>query len=303
MLLDRLLTDDAAPFPAPDLFAWWSAHRAAHGDVPSTLDRAILAGARADRVGFAFAAGYRAALQALVPALAPDALVALAATEAAGNRPRDIATTLVDGRLHGRKTWITLGARADAFLVVASIGRDEQERNRVRVVRVPRDRAGVSLVPMPEAPFVPEIPHAELVLDDVRVDESELLPGDGYDAYLKPFRTVEDLHVHGALVGFLIGVARRSGWPTERIDELVALAIAVRALAAEPPLAPATHVAVAGALSLARSVIERLEPCGARTDEETRARWERDRAILSVAGRAREARRASAWSRLAPRTS
>lgn len=300
MFLERLLTGDATPFREPDVGAWWSAHRAAHGDVGSTIERAILGGLRADRVGFAFVAGYRAALQSLVPDLADDALVALAATEASGNRPRDIATALRDGRVHGRKTWITLGALADVFLVVVSVGADAQGRNRVRVARVPRDRAGVSLVPMPDPPFVPEVPHAELVLDGVAVDDADLLPGDGYDAYLKPFRTVEDLHVHGALVGFLIGVARRHGWPRERIDELVALAASARALVAEPPLAASTHVAVAGLLALAHAVLERVEPCWSITDPETRARWERDRAILSVAGKAREARRSSAWARVSP---
>lgn len=34
---------------------------------------------------------------------------------------------------------------------------------------------------------------------------AEVLPGDGYDDYIKPFRTLEDVHVHLALGAFLLG--------------------------------------------------------------------------------------------------
>ena len=41
------------------------------------------------------------------------------------------------------------------------------------------------------AAFVPEISHAEVELDRVKVSDADVLPGDGYDDYLKPFRTIE----------------------------------------------------------------------------------------------------------------
>src|SRR5262245_25603109 len=99
-----------------------------------------------------------------------------------------------------------MASAAQSLLVVASTG-NVDGKNRLRVVRVPANAAGVRIEPA-VAPFVPEIAHARVTLDGVRVSAGDLLPGDGYDDYLKPFRTIEDLHVHGALLGYLIGVAR-----------------------------------------------------------------------------------------------
>ncbi len=43
--------------------------------------------------------------------------------------------------------------------------------------------------------FVPEVPHARVQLNDVRLDAAALLPGDGYQAYVQPFRSIADMHV------------------------------------------------------------------------------------------------------------
>jgi len=302
VLLARLLQDDPTPLPAVDLDAFWPAHRAVVGSMPVPIDRAIRGGLHADRVGYAFVAGYRNALQALAPELDTGEIVALCATESGGNHPRAIQTKLENGELTGRKRWTTLGGRASSLLVVASIG-DDNGRNRLRVVRVRANQPGVRIVPMSDAPFIPEIPHAEVHLERVKVDERDVLPGDGYDRYLKPFRTVEDLHVHGALLGYLIGVARRASWPRETIEELCALVASVRMLAFEEPLAPSTHVALAGLLQQAKRALERFESCWSLVDDDTRTRWERDRVILGVAGKARDARREAAWRSLQDRQS
>ena len=296
-VLFRLLTDDPTPHSG-DLNAYWTGHGEYVADVARPIDRAVLGGLRADRVGYAFVAGYRNALQVLAPMLIGNEIVSLCATEAGGNQPRAIETRLENGVLNGRKRWATLGGRATSLLIVASTGQ-ENGRNRLKVVRVRSDQKGVRVVRMDEAPFVPEIPHAEVHLDDVHVSESDILPGDGYDAYLKPFRTVEDLHVHAALIGYLVGVARRSSWPRERIEELTSLVASVRSLADEEPLAPSTHVALAGFLTAAHFALERFEPLWGQVDEGTRMRWNRDRMILNVAAKAREARREAAWRRLA----
>lgn len=298
MLLKRLLTDDPTPHAGDTLDAFWPKHTAWVESLELPIDRAIIGSLRADRVGFAFVAGYRAALYALAPAVGRHELVALSATEAGGNHPRAIHTKLENGRLSGRKRWTTLGGRAASVLVVASVGQDDTGRNRLKVARVPVDRAGVRVVPMGDAPFVPEIPHAELYFDDVEVRDDELLPGDGYLDYLKPFRTVEDLHVHGALLGHLVGVARRNAWPREAIEELLSLISSVRALAHEPPLSPATHIALAGVLAATSRCLERIAPCWSLVDDETRSRWERDRVLLTVAQKARDARRDAAWKHL-----
>ena len=83
--------------------------------------------------------------------------------------PRAIATKLEsdgDGfTLTGRKKWVTGGPLADLLLVVASTGTDDAGKNRLRLVRVDARAPGVRIEPMPPTPFVPEIPHAQVVLE------------------------------------------------------------------------------------------------------------------------------------------
>lgn len=267
------------------------------GETP--VDRALLGGALADRLGFAFASGYGEALRALVPGL--EGIAALCITEAAGNAPRAIETTLVQTapgayELSGHKKWATVGSLASSLLVAASIGRD-CDRNHIRMVRVLATAPGVHLVET-TAPFVPEIPHAEITFERVPVREADLLAGDGYTEYIKPFRTIEDIHVHAALVGYLIGVARRKGFGRDTLEPLLALATTTRAAAACNARSAGTHVVLAGLFTLVARELSALEAKWAAAPDAEWQRWQRDRALLQVAGKARAARRETAWSQV-----
>lgn len=300
-LLRLVLAPDRA-VATDSLDVWWSETAARRTAWDASIDRAIAAGSLADRVGFAFAAGYGAALRALVGDRVHDGIHALCATEETGNHPRAIKTTLSalpDGgfELTGKKKWATVAPHATALLVVATTGDGPDGKPRLRVVRVPASAQGVRLTPS-AAPFIPEIPHAEIELAHVRLAAEDVLPGDGYDDYLKPFRTVEDLHVHAALLAYLIGVARMRQFPHELVEQLLASLVAVRALGLADPRAATTHVALAGVLAAVHERLPELErPWAALADEEWR-RWERDRAILRVASAARTARRDRAWETL-----
>jgi hypothetical protein len=162
------------------------------------------------------------------------------------------------------------------------------------VVRVPRDAPGVTLE-VSAAAFVPEIAHARVTLDGAA---GEVLPGDGYADYVKPFRTVEDIHVHAALVGYWFGVARQRGFARALIERLAMTAAALAALGAEDARAPATHVALGGVLAATADLVAELEAAWADVPDEEWDRWQRDRAILRVAGKARGERLARAWEAL-----
>src|SRR5882762_6575046 len=73
---------------------WWPRWRRIAATHRAPFERAVAGGADADRVGWAFASGYQAALRALEPSLPDDAIAALCVTEAEGNFPRAIRTTL-----------------------------------------------------------------------------------------------------------------------------------------------------------------------------------------------------------------
>jgi acyl-CoA dehydrogenase len=298
-IIRALLAAQPAAAVADSLTAWWAATAEARGRFTSPVDRALLGGALADRLGFAFAGGYGEALRALVPGL--EGIAALCVTEAGGNHPKAIETKLVpvDGgyEVTGRKKWATVGSLAQSLLVCATTG-TQGGVNRLRMVRVAASAPGVTITAS-SVPMVPEIPHAEIALDRVRVTDADVLPGDGYDDYVKPFRTIEDIHVHAAVLGYLIGVARRTSAPRELVERLLALAVTTRAAAAADPKSPELHVTLAGLFAIVAREVAALEAAwsSAAPDDEWQ-RWQRDRALLQVAGKAREARREKAWSLL-----
>jgi hypothetical protein len=322
--MESLLRDLlVASTPAHDtLPSWWIETRAAREAHSSTADRALAGGVLADRLGFAFAAGYQEALRALVgharsgsagPRSTPagsaevvDGIAALCVTEARGNMPKDIETTLTpDGDgfvLSGKKKWATAAPLATALLVCAKSGVDEQGRNRLRMVNVSTRASGLTLTAS-SAPFVPEIPHAEVTLDNVRVAATSVLPGDGYSEYVKPFRTVEDAHVHAALLGYLIGVARRHEFDPSLIEQLVSAALSVRAIALADPKSSSVHIALAGAITHVTQLVSEVERAWSQRTPpgDEHGRWQRDRPLLKVAGAARAARREAAWTSLRAR--
>ncbi|HLL02038.1 MAG TPA: acyl-CoA dehydrogenase family protein [Myxococcaceae bacterium] len=303
-LLRFLLTAPPQPEPLSTLGDWWRQHCGLASRFTSPVEHAFAGGFVADRLGYAFASGYHCALRALFYQMPATHRAALCVTEAGGAHPSAMQTRLSWGegrlpRLTGSKAFVTLGTHADSLFVVATEGLDAQGRNQLRVVMLDAHRPGVSLIKLPPLPFVPEIPHAELRLENVELSESEVLDGDGYTRYVKPFRTVEDCHVHAALLGWLLQVARRSGWPEPLQDEMLAVVMAIRGLTREDPTSSAMHVALGGVLDQCQRLVQGLGEHWERVDSLTRERWERDRNLLNVAGKARLKRREVARQRLA----
>ncbi len=298
-----LLRQPPTPLDASDVAAWWRAVRDRRDGGGAAIDDAITVGFAADRLGYAFVAGAQAGLRALVPSLPVAAIVAFCATEPGGNHPRAIETRLEaagDGfALSGSKRWSTMAPVADLLLAVAVDGRDAAGRKRFRVVRVDPAAPGVSIGTMPPPTSMPEVPHGAVELEQIRVDPAALLPGDGYAEYVKPFRTVEDVHVHGALLGYLVGVARRHRFPDDSVEALVASVAATHACAALPPSAPETHVTLAGVLARDARLVAELTPFWAGVTGDERSRWDRDARVLgAVAAPAKERRRERAWEAL-----
>jgi acyl-CoA dehydrogenase len=148
---------------------------------------------------------------------------------------------------------------------------------------------------MPPARFVPEVPHAQVLLQDVHLDAGALLPHDGYDAYVKPFRTIEDVHVTLAVLAYLLREARARRWPAAFTEELVAALALLLQLAADDPRAASTHIALAGAVHIAHRLYADAAPLWVSAGDAAAARWPRDAALFSVAGAAREQRAVRAW--------
>lgn len=300
-LLQFVLTE--VPEPAPMLSAQdaLARYRTLARRFPAPVDAAVAAGFGADRLGYAFAGSYQAALQRLLDARTGDAVVAFCATERGGAHPRAIETTLTEGGdgwlLDGRKTFVTFGSDAETLVVIATDGTVDG-RNRLRAVTIDSRRAGIALDDRPPISFAPEIRHAELTMSGVRVGAAEVLPGDGFDDYLRPFRTIEDAHVLAGMFGWLIQIARRYGWPGDIVTQSIAAVLAIRGVAEADPVAPTTHVALGGIFGMADSLLESAAPHWVSVDEAVRERWLRDRPLLTVASEVRNRRLAAAWDRL-----
>ncbi len=320
VLLDHLLTGAPGTEPLDSVAAAFAAHRRVTARCADSIDAAVLGGWAADRLGYAFLAGYQEALRALLPGLPSAALVSLAATEAGGAHPAAIETALrPDGpgwTVSGTKTFATLGSEADALVVIASAGPGADGRNTLRTAMVDPRGPGVRAEPLPATPFAPEIPHAVLTFTEA---PAVPLLGDGYADHLKPFRTFEDAHVLAATLGLLIRVARDSGWPPATVQRLLGAVAAVRGLGlgrpsgspavpAGPPdpvlavaKSPAVHIALAGTLDLVDQLLAEIGSLWNSADPAVQERWERDRRLLNTAERVRALRTSAAWQAIARR--
>lgn len=303
-LLSHLLSSDPAVVET-ELGLWWIAVAPLRRRFEHTVERALALGLVAPTVGCAFVGGYQSALHAMVPSLGPDARAALCATEEGGAHPRAIATRVTAAgegvTLEGAKRFVTGARHATTLLVLASEGTHEDGRNRLALVRVPADAASVRFEDMPATAFAPDVPHASVTFASVPLTREARLPGDGWSDYVKPFRTVEDLHVQAAVTAWLLGALRRHEGPSALIERLAAHALSLRALADAAVGAPATHLALAGAFANLEAITEAMEAWWPSAPDALRAQWARDRTLLKVASNAREQRRLRAWATLAER--
>lgn len=294
MWLDVLVPVDRSAAPPRSLDDLWELYQAKRALGASPFAAAVQAAARVDRLGHAFAVGYPAALEHMVGRV--EVPCALCVTESGGNAPRAIEASLApsrDGyRLRGEKTFVTFGTRAETLLVACRIGEQADGRPDLAMVRIPANRQGVVLHELPPMAFVPEVLHARIELDDVPVAPEERLPGDGYLGYVKPFRTIEDIHVIAAALAYLIGLAVRVGASAELISTIGAALAALEAIHAEPALDPRVHLVLHGIHEHAKSILESsdLDRLFQAAPEDERVRWSRDRALLDIAAKARAAR-------------
>ncbi len=301
-LVRHLLGDPPAMAPHDGLEGWKSALHELRLAWPDPASCAVIAGLHAPSVAFAFAAGYQCAIARLSGS--ETGFAALCVSERGGNRPRDMQCRLDasgDGwRLNGEKSHVTGATHATTLYVAATAGVDAAGRQRIRLVRVAADAPGVTIRRLPDHAFAPELPHAAVSFDNVAVEETALLPGDGYERYVKPFRSIEDIHVELALLGHLLRQTRATPGSESLQARLLGQVALLRAIAAMPPEDAATHLLLAGNRQLFEALLAALEAAWQAGNPDFHALWLRDRALLQVAGTARAARTAKAWEQLRP---
>lgn len=272
--------------------------------------RALAGGFISTCPAFAFASGYVSALHRLIPGLLPHLIPSFCVTEKEGGHPRAIAATLSPTPdtptsssafvLNARKTFITCAYEAEIFLVAASTGMSEDGRNRIILARVAPTQPGIHISPLTDIGMLPEISHAKIEFKDVVVRAEDLMPGDGYNRYIKPFRTIEDIHVVAGILGYLFRCGRLYGWGRKVLARILGLMPDTLVLAKNDPLSPAVHILTSDLLAGVSALVEDLKPLWARVGGDAMEEWNRDMALLGVARRARAIRLENAWKNIEP---
>lgn len=253
------------------------------------FELAVAGGRRMATPGLAFLVGYQAALRMLWPS-APPSLGALCATEQRSLRPADMQTRLTDLRLNGQKDFVTAGDAAD-WLLVAARSEEPGESPRLSLAVVYPGEPGVRVERLPALPLMPDISHGRLSLDGALC---ELLAGDGWDAYVKPFRTLEDIYVLSAMTAWLYGVGQDCGWSQALQLRLLALLAGCAEASRQPPSSPPGHVLLGGLFAQFDALKIEVDQAMANGSPDWAAMWQRDQVVMQLASGARAKRLANA---------
>lgn len=257
------------------------------------FELAVVGGRLMATPGLAFLVGYQAALRMLWPS-APLSLGALCATEQRSLRVADMQTRLRDLRLSGRKDFVTAGDAAD-WLLVAARSEEPGEVPRLNLAVVYPGEPGVRLEKLAPMPLMPDIGHGRLFLDNALC---ELLAGDGWDAYVKPFRTLEDIYVLSAMTAWLFGVGQDSDWPQTLQLRLLALLAGCAEVSHQAPNNPAGHVLLGGLFAQFDGLKAEVNQALDDGSPQWAAMWQRDQGVMDLAAGARGKRLAKALAGL-----
>jgi len=271
-------------------------------DGPSYFARLMRVAVNADRRSLASVAGHQAAIRRLFPSTPDDAVVAFCVSEDKGPRPSHIHTSLTaDGSgnftMNGTKRWGSMAPVADVRYVAASVGRKD-DRNDLRMVALPSDRAGITIDLEPYESWGPEFQICDLHFADVAVHADEVLPGDGYLNAIKPFRLVEDVYnTAGSLIG-LFQLGRRLHRPTDQLETLAGLIVQAAAIAETDMASDASVVLLSDFLGRANDAWSSFWAGWENRPADIEDEWSPERGLLGVAAAARETRKTTAWAAL-----
>jgi hypothetical protein len=163
---------------------------------------------------------------------------------------------------------------------------------------MPATAEGVSMNPRNPAAFMPELPAARMQLQDVVLDASAMLPGDGWTDYARPFGALEELYVSAALMGYLVREGRARDWPQALLRQMLAAITLLERIAAEAG-SNQSMVLLAGATEWVRTLLTRATAQWAeQPDDEAGQRWVRDQTVQRMWAASGAKRGDRAWQEL-----
>lgn len=283
--------------------SWFECHRRATRDLQSSIDRALVGGSIFRQTSFAFASAYQSAMESMF-SLDGQTIAALCHTEKGVKKPREMQTTLSNDKgaivLNGIKSFVSGGTDANTLFISALDARETStaEQASVRIVKLEASRTGIEAKALPTLPFVPELSHAALSLNQVTISEEDIIDGggdgDGYTDAIKPFRSEEDIHILAALSAQRLRIALDKR-QQDIAARLISLISAIKSLEPSDRNAPTCHLQLAGIKASFEDIITLQEPLIAESMPSFQAAWKRDKALLSIAEKAQSIRTERAW--------
>lgn len=230
------------PLRSYDSIREWSDFFFSKASYQSPIEQAIWGGYSCQQFSFAFLAGYQAALEKLFPSIASNELKALCITEEGGGQA--IKTSLVNNQINGSKSYLTAGSDAAHLFVLCNTNEVKAGRALLKMVHLPNNSAGMEITNF-ELPFMHEVKHGKLLLKEVGIESAQILPGDGFIDYAKPFRSLEDIHVATAYQAMLLRQAMDYQWEENIRDQLILSLYTLKNLSTLPPNDKETHLLIA----------------------------------------------------------
>lgn len=262
------------------------------------FEKAIFGGFSCQQFSFTFMAGYQAALEHMFPTIAPNKLKALCVSEEKGGHPKAIETTLIDNQINGFKTYITAGSDVDHLLVLCKTNEIINGRPQLKMIHLPKSSDKIELINF-ELSFMKEVKHGKLAMKDTKITESQMLAGDGFTDYTKPFRTLEDICVSAAYQAMLLRQAIEYNWEEDLRDSILLNIYTLKNLLTLTLLDPKTHILLAAN----DTCFEQLLPSIALNIEQTasapfKADWALNKKVIALGKKIKAIRLAKARSRL-----
>jgi hypothetical protein len=286
--LDDVLTAPASPEPRGPRTRWL----AARDRCSDPFTAALAAAYGAQTVGEAFFAGYQAAVERATGERGLQSLLVNEPPRDDGppmGHPRSIRAAVREGRVSGEKAFAL--EESEVLWVLVRTGISADGRIPFGLARVERDAPGVSHTSMPMS-WLHDVPHCAVHLGSAA--SARVIP-DAWVRIIRPFRTIEDLAVLGAVLACRLGQARSD----EEAEGLLALLVVLDALWGHIGRQPGAALSAA----LEPFVVRTLSGCRSHALQGFAANpvagplaesWASDHRLLALGQAARNAQLASA---------
>ena len=274
------------------------------------IEKSIIGGFVADRMAYAFLSGYEFALQKHFPCLPQAGLTAFCVSEKGGSRPKAINTVLLHDQerggyiLKGQKSFVTCADEAEYLLVAAKLVEADQKnqainedpmRPLIKVVLVKANSPGINVEISPAMPFIPELKKGSLALENLKVSKENVLDGDGYSEFIKPFSCVEGVYVLASISAQFLRLAFLFNWPEKIKAKLLSVIVTLITLEQGDMCSAPAEIVMSGLKEQLKLITEESKPLWNVLPEHHNKRLLRDGGMLMMSDKAHLTRLERAW--------